>query len=385
MTLFSRADPRAISRWFWTIDRVLLGMLILLLCLGVVLSLSASEAETFRINRAKITALPPLYFFYKQLVFSIAAAVLMLGTSLLTPTTLRRLCAIAFPILFACLLLTFAFPAIKGAHRWVNLPLMSFQPSEFMKPVLIVVSAWILSAKYDDPNAPAIEVSFAVMLGVVATLILQPDFGQSGLIIITWLAQAALAGLSFYWLAGGFAALIGGIGIAAMFRPHVAQRLETFFNPTTENAYQSTQALDAFRSGGIFGVGPAEGTVKMRIPDAHTDYIFAMAGEELGLLACCAIVLLYLAILHRTSKQLLDGDKPFVFLAGAGLAVQFTTQAFINLGVNVNILPSKGMTLPFLSYGGSSVLALGFGMGMVLAFTRQNRSMIGFGRPARSR
>ncbi len=375
MTPFSRADTRAVSRWFWTIDRLLLGMLMLLLCLGVVMALGASEAETFRINRSKDTNLPPLHFFYKQVIFALMAAGVMVATSFLSPTQLRRLCALGLGVLFFCLLATFAFPPIKGSHRWIYLPGIMLQPSEFIKPMLVVVTAWILSARYDDPNAPAFEVSFAVVLAIVTVLVMQPDFGQSGLILITWLAQAALAGMSLYWIFAGFGGLVAMVAIAALFRPHVAQRLETFFNPTTTNAYQTTQALEAFRSGGIFGVGPAEGTVKMKIPDAHTDYIFAMAGEELGLLACCAVVLLYLAILHRSGKQLLDGDNPFVFLAGAGLCIQFATQAFINLGVNVALLPSKGMTLPFLSYGGSSALALAFGMGMVLALTRQNRFM----------
>ncbi len=371
---FSRADSRPVSRWFWTIDRVLLALVILLVCIGLVLVLGASEPQVHRLAKSRKLTLDTLHFFNRQAVFALAGMALMIAVSFLDKKWIRRLATMAVPMLLVAILLTLIIGAEnKGAHRWISLPGFDFQPSEFLKPCLAVVTAWILSARYDDPNAPAFEVSFALVMLSACLLLMQPDYGQTGLVLIVWFAQAMLAGLSFYWVGIGIAAMVGGLGVAYVFVPHVSGRLERFFNPEAGDTYQIDRALDAFRSGGLFGVGPAEGEVKWSIPDSHTDYIFAVAGEEFGMFACAAIVLLYLAIILRSAKQQLDEEDPFVFLATAGLVVQFGAQAFINMGVNVALLPSKGMTLPFISYGGSSMLALALGMGMILALSRRNR------------
>lgn len=380
---FSRADRRPVSRWFWTIDRVLLALVLLLICIGLVLVLGASEPQVHRLARSRHLTLSNLHFFNRQLLFSLAGVSLMIGVSFLDRKWIRRLAAIAVPVLLVAVGLTMIIGAEnKGAQRWISLPGFDLQPSEFLKPCLAVVTAWILSARYDEPNAPAFEVSFALVLVAACLLIMQPDYGQTGLILIVWFTQAMLAGLSFYWIGMGIATMIGGLGVAYIFVPHVSGRLERFFNPAVGDTYQIDKALDAFRSGGLFGVGPAEGVVKWSIPDSHTDYIFAVAGEEFGMFACAAIALLYLAIVLRAAKQQLDEEDPFVFLATVGLLVQFGAQAFINMGVNVALLPSKGMTLPFVSYGGSSMLALALGMGMILALSRRNR-FLKLGRPAR--
>jgi cell division protein FtsW len=380
---FSRADSRQISRWFWTIDRVLLALVFLLICIGLVLVLGASEPQVQRLMRSKQLMLTSLHFFNRQLLFALMGMALMIGVSFIDRKWIRRLAAIALPLLLIAVALTMIIgDSTKGAQRWISLPGFDFQPSEFLKPCLAVVTAWILAARYDDPNAPAFEVSFAVVLAAVCLLVMQPDYGQTGLVLIVWFAQAMLAGLSFYWIGVGVASMIGGLGVAYLFVPHVANRLERFFDPGSGDTYQIDKALDAFRSGGLFGAGPGEGIVKDSIPDSHTDYIFAVAGEEFGLFACVAVALLYLAIILRAAKQQLDEEDPFVFLATMGLVVQFGAQAFINMGVNVALLPSKGMTLPFISYGGSSMLALALGMGMVLALTRRNR-FLKTGRPAR--
>jgi cell division protein FtsW len=381
---FSRADSRPISRWFWTIDRVLLALVILLVCIGLVLVLGASEPQVHRLAKSRHLVLNTMHFFNRQLFFALVGMAFMIGVSFLDRKWIRRLAAIALPVLLICVGLTLLIgDENKGAQRWLSLPGFDLQPSEFLKPCLAVVTAWILSARYDDPNAPAFEVSFALLMVAACLLIMQPDYGQTGLILLVWLAQAMLAGLSFYWIGIGIVGMISGLGLAYLFVPHVSGRLERFFNPESGDTYQIDKALDAFRSGGLFGVGPAEGVVKWSIPDSHTDYIFAVAGEEFGLLACIAIALLYLAIILRAAKQQLEEEDPFVFLAMAGLVVQFGAQAFINMGVNVALLPSKGMTLPFISYGGSSMLALSLGMGMILALSRRNR-FLRLGRPART-
>jgi cell division protein FtsW len=371
---FSRSDSRSVSRWFWTIDRVLLALVLLLICIGLVLVLGASEPQVHRLMKSKKLVLGALHFFDRQLVFALMGVALMIAVSFIDSKWIRRLAAVGLPILLVAVVMTLIFgDTTKGAQRWISLFGFDMQPSEFLKPCLAVVTAWILAARYDDPNAPAFEVSLVVVMVSVVLLVMQPDYGQTGLILIVWFAQAMLAGLSFYWIAIGLSSALGGLGLAYLFVPHVAGRLERFFDPASGDTYQIDKALDAFRSGGLFGAGPGEGIVKASIPDSHTDYIFAVAGEEFGMLACVAIALLYLAIILRVARQQMDEENPFVFLATMGLVVQFGAQAFINMGVNVALLPSKGMTLPFISYGGSSMLALALGMGMILALTRRNR------------
>ncbi len=378
MRAFSRADGRHISRWFWEVDRMLLTMLLLLIGLGLVLVLGASSPQAHRLMRAKQVVMSDLHFFNRQVVFALLALAVMVAVSFVPRLWVRRGAALAYmPLLILIAVTLFIGDDTKGATRWIAVGSFLFQPSEFMKPCLAVLTGWLLSAKYDDPNAPAFLVSFLPVLAVVALLVMQPDFGQTMLVITVWLAQAILAGLPFFYV--GLAASSGAalLGVAYLVVPHVRHRFEAFLNPDSADTYQVDKALEAFNSGGLFGVGPAEGAIKWQIPDAHTDYIFAVAGEEYGMFACAMLVLLYLAIVWRAAKQQIHEDDPFVFLAVSGLIVQFGAQAFVNMGVNVALLPSKGMTLPFVSYGGSSMLAIAITMGMILALSRRNRFMRG--------
>jgi cell division protein FtsW len=378
MRAFSRADGRHISRWFWEVDRLLLTMLLLLMCLGLVLVLGASGPQAHRLMRAKQVVISELHFFNRQVFFALLAFAAMIAMSFVSRTWLRRGAAIAFPLLLLAIVATLLIGAdTKGASRWIAFGSFLFQPSEFMKPCLAVLTGWLLSARYDDPNAPAFQISLIPVLAVVALLVLQPDFGQTMLVITVWLVQAMLAGLPLVYVGLAGASGLTLLGIAYLTVPHVQHRFEAFFSPDGSDTYQVDKALEAFNSGGLFGVGPAEGAIKWQIPDAHTDYIFAVAGEEYGLFACAMLVLLYLAIIWRAAKQQAREDDPFVFLATCGLVAQFGAQAFINMCVNVALLPSKGMTLPFISYGGSSMLATALTMGMVLALSRRNRFLRG--------
>ena len=371
--LISRSDDSAVGTWFWTVDRALLMLLLFLIAIGVVLILGASPPQALRIEKARHVHLGQLYFFNRQLVFATMALAAMIIVSFASKAQVRRLATLAFfPLLLAVAATLLLGQDMNGATRWIGLLGFQFQPSEFIKPCLVVVTAWLLSGRYDDPGAPVFPVSLSLVLAVVCLLVLQPDFGQSALILLVWLVQAVLAGLPLLWvgMAGAFGA--SALVIAFLTVPHVHNRLVAFLGDG-QTSYQVTKALDAFRSGGLFGVGPAEGTVKWRLPEAHTDYIFAVAGEEYGLFACAMLVLLYLAIIWQAARQQIVEEDPFAFLAGAGLITLFGAQAFINMGVNLALLPSKGMTLPFISYGGSSMLATGIGMGMLLALTRRNR------------
>jgi cell division protein FtsW len=356
------------------VDRVMLTMLLLLIGLGLVLVLGASGPQAHRLMRAKQVVMSEMHFFNRQLVFALMAVCVMVAVSFAPRHWIRRGAAIAFPLLFLALVATLLFGAdTKGAARWIYIGGFQFQPSEFLKPCLAVLTGWLLSARYDDPGAPAYAISLIPVLAVISLLVMQPDFGQTMLIITVWLAQAMLAGLPLVYVGLAGASGVGLLAAAYLTVPHVQKRIEAFINPEASDTYQVDKALEAFGSGGLFGVGPAEGSIKWQIPDAHTDYIFAVAGEEYGMFACAMLVLLFLAIIWRAAKQQLAEDDPFVFLASSGLIVQFGAQAFINMGVNVALLPSKGMTLPFISYGGSSMLATAVTMGMVLALSRRNR------------
>jgi len=259
----------------------------------------------------------------------------------------------------------------NGATRWIGGGGLQFQPSEFLKPMFIVTTAWLLALGQDDRSLPTMAIS-AGFLGVIGLLLVQqPDIGQTILFVAVWMVQAVLAGLSLYALAGLGAAAVCGLGAAYLFVPHVTSRVDRFLTGGGDT-YQIDRALDAFRAGGLFGTGPGEGVVKLRLPEPHTDYIFAVIGEEFGAIACLALASLFIAIVARVLIRLLDEEDVFLLYASAGLAAQFGIQAVINMSVNLNLVPSKGMTLPFISHGGSSMIALSIGMGLLLAFTRRN-------------
>jgi cell division protein FtsW len=367
-----RADRTFLARWFWEVDRTLLVLLLILMGFGVIAVAAASPAAALRLSGPELT-IAPLHFLWRQLVFVAAGLVLMFGVSMLPKTVARRAALAGAGVGIALLLLVlFRGAAENGATRWIDLPGFRLQPVEFLKPAFAVLTAWLLAARFDDRSLPVIPLSGLFLMVTILLLALQPDFGQAALISAVWLVQAALAGLSLWIIAAAILAGVGGLSIAYLLSPHVQRRLDGFlFNKG--DTEQVDRALDCFRAGGLFGTGPGDGEAKYRLPEAHTDYIFAVIGEEFGAIACFALALLYLVIILRVLLQLVEEEDPFTLLAGAGLAVQFGGQAFINMSVNLALAPSKGMTLPFVSHGGSSYLATAIGMGLLLSLTRRNR------------
>jgi cell division protein FtsW len=364
--MFARIDQRPIARWWWTVDRWSLGALGLLIGFGAVMSMAASPAVAERLGYA------PLHFVDRQLAAVPVALAVIFGVSLLPPRTVRRVAFVGFAIALALLALTFVIGAeIKGARRWINLPGFSLQPSEFIKPTFAIVAAWLFAEQKERPRFPGNAISIGLFVVLVAMLIKQPDFGMAVVVATVWFAQFFLAGLRLYWAAAGTIAGFGGLVGAYLWLPHVTSRINRFLDPAVGDSYQVNRSIEAFVNGGLWGRGPGEGTVKDFLPDAHADFVFAVAGEEFGLIVCILIVGIFAFIVLRGFSRLLQEGNLFVLLSATGLLIQFGLQAIINMASTLHLIPTKGMTLPFLSYGGSSMLALALGMGMMLALTRR--------------
>lgn len=371
-TPLGRADKTLLGRWFWTIDRPLLALVLVLIGIGLIAVAAASPAAAHRYSGGSVK-LDDMYYFKRQLFWILLGVPLMLGVSMLTIPWAKRLSLIGTLVFIVGLAAVPFFGAeANGAVRWLALGGFQLQPSEFLKPLFAVTSAWLLASRFDDGDVPALSVSCGLLVLVVAMLVMQPDIGQSALFVGVWLVQAVLAGMSFAILGIVIAAGVAALVVAYLFVPHVTSRIDRFLTGDGDT-YQIDKALDGFRAGGLFGAGPGEGQNKFSLPEPHTDYIFSVIGEEFGAIACAAIAILFLAMIVRVLLQLLEEEDPFVFLGAAGLITQIGGQAMINIGVNLNLLPSKGMTLPFISHGGSSFLALSMGMGLLLALTRRNR------------
>ena len=363
---FARIDQSLVARWWWTVDRWSLAALGTLFCFGVVMSLAASPPVAERIGY------DGLHFVRRHLATLPLALGLMFAVSLQPPRTIRRIALIGFGISLALLALTFVIGVeIKGARRWINFPGLSLQPSEFVKPTFAVVAAWLFSEQKLRPRVPGNLICIALFLLVVAMLIKQPDIGMAAVVAVVWFAQFFMAGMRLYWVAAGALAGVAGSVGAYMYLPHVRIRVDHFLDPATGDSYQVNRSMEAFASGGLWGRGPGEGTVKDVLPDAHADFVFAVAGEEFGVVVCLAIVALFAFIVLRGFSRMSQEGSLFVLLSATGLLVQFGLQAAINMASSLHLIPTKGMTLPFLSYGGSSMLALGLGMGMMLALTRR--------------
>ena len=369
MSSFTRVDTSALGRWWWTVDRWTLFAIGGLMALGVVLMLSASPAAGGRIG------LGGFDLAQRQVVFLPLAAALLLGTSLLSARAVRRVAV--FGLLGGTLLLVltlFVGTEIKGASRWLNVFGFSIQPSEFVKPCLAVAAAWMFAEAKLDPRFPGNPIAVGLYGVVTALLLLQPDVGQAFLVLATFGAQLFLIGLPMVWVVGFCLLGVAGLTAAYFVLPHVAKRIDAFLDPSSGDHYQVDRSIEAFMNGGLFGRGPGEGTVKAQLPDVHADFIFAVAGEEFGALVCLGIVALFAFVVLRSLSKLLAERSLFVLLAATGLLVQFGLQALINMGSTLRLMPTKGMTLPFISYGGSSLLALALGMGMLLALTRRRFS-----------
>ena len=365
MTSFSRTDSSILGRWWWTLDRWALLVLTLLFAVGAILTVAASPGAAAR------SGLEPFFFVRHQFAFMVPALLILLAVSMLSPRGIRR---IAVLVLGAGIILVaatnFSGIEIKGASRWLSLGGFTFQPSEFVKPCFAVVAAWMFAEYRQSENFPGHAIASVLLLVVVALLLLQPDFGMAVTVAAVWFVQFFLAGLSLWWVGLSLAATLGLVTAAYSIFPHVAKRIDLFIDPLSGDSFQVTTSLKAFQQGGLLGKGPGEGVVKGYLPDAHTDFIFAVAAEEFGMLAALAIVGLFSFIVLRGLTRVVREADLFVLLAVAGLLTQFGLQALINMGVTVQLLPAKGMTLPFVSYGGSSLIASALGMGMVLALTR---------------
>ncbi len=370
----ARSDKSLLGGWWWSIDRWTLGALMTLVICGILLVSAASPSVAERIG------LSPFYFVIRHLVFLVPALGMMLAASMLPRKMLWRTASVTLLISMILMVCAILFgPEIKGATRWVHIFSFSLQPSEFAKPAFAVTAAWLMARHQDQGTGqfPGQALTVGLFVMVLGLLLLQPDLGMSLVMAAIWGVQVFLAGLPMIWvfLLGGLA-VVGLFG-AYMFFPHVSSRIDRFLDPSSGDNYQVQKSLDAFANGGLFGTGPGHGQVKMNLPDAHADFIFAVAGEEMGLLAALLLVSLFCFIILRSIWRVSQSEDLFVVLAAGGLLTQFALQSLIHMGSSLQLLPAKGMTLPFISYGGSSLLALGLGMGMLLSLTRKRQHMTG--------
>lgn len=363
--MISRAQRTPLSEWWWTVDRMLVGAILTLMLIGIVLLLAASPPVAIRLG------IDPFHFVHKQVIFLIPAVAVMLSTSLLSPRQVRRLALAIFLVSLVLVAATLAIgPEIKGARRWLTLFGISIQPSEFMKPAFVVLAAWAFSESGRRPEMPATMLAFAMLLVTIPLLIMQPDFGQTVLLAATWGALFFLAGLRWIWTVGFSGVAFAGVFAASKLIPHVKSRIDRFFDRSGDT-FQIDTSVESFMRGGWFGKGPGEGTVKRILPDGHTDFIYAVAGEEFGLILCLIILALFSFIVVRALRHAMREQDPFTRLAISGIAILFGLQSSIAMAVSLYLMPSKGMTLPFVSYGGSSLISLALGMGMLIALTRR--------------
>jgi cell division protein FtsW len=365
----SRADTSLLGRWWWTVDRWTLLAVGTLIGLGYVMMLAASPAVAERINQSRDL------FILKQIFFLGLAGAIVVVVSLLSPRGVRRVALAGCLVALALTALTLvAGVEIKGARRWVSLPGLSLQPSEFLKPCFAVVAAWLLTEGRKATGFPGMLAAFLVFAVIVLLLKSQPDVGMLAVISGVFFLQLFVGGLNLV-LVGIGAAGMAGAGVAAFaFFPHVRSRVMRFWDPTQGDNYQVTRALEAFGNGGLLGRGPGEGRVKDLLPDAHADTVFAVAGEEFGMVLCLIIMALFAFIVLRGLLRMLAEANSFVVLAATGLVASFGLQAFVNMASTLHLIPTKGMTLPFVSYGGSSALAVALSMGMLLALTRRRHN-----------
>jgi cell division protein FtsW len=366
-----RADRSPLGRWFWEIDLVLLALVTVLIGIGLIAVAAASPAAGVRYSDGAVV-FPPLYYFYRQCLWLGIGIPVMFVVSMLPKDMARRLSLLGAAVFIVALAATpIIGHQVNGAKRWIGVGMAQIQPSEFLKPLYVVALAWLLSLKQHDRTLPVVPISLVGTAVIAGILMKQPDFGQTIMFLLMWTALLTLSGAPMKGLAA-----LAGLGVAAvvsayLFYSVARLRIDNFLFQSGDT-YQVDSARRTLMHGGLFGTGPGAGTMKFKLPEPHTDYIFSVIGEEFGLIACLAIALIYVAIIVRVFVKLLDEEDSFIMLAAAGLATQFGAQAIINMAVNLQLAPSKGMTLPFISYGGSSMIALSMGFGLLLAFTRRN-------------
>ena len=364
--MVSRAERSALANWWWTIDRWILAAVGALMVLGLVLTMAGSPPVAERLG------LPSFHFVHRQALYLIPAIAVLIGASFLSPRQVRRVALVVFLVSLALILMALLYgQEIKGSRRWI----FGIQPSEFLKPAFVILVAWAFAEAGKRRDVPANLVALLLLLVTIVPLILQPDFGQTMLVSLVWMALFFIAGLHWLWLAGIGGAGLGGALLAYKFVPHVRARILKFIDPSAGggmvDTFQVDTALDCFLAGGWFGKGPGEGTVKRILPDAHTDFIFAVTAEEFGVLACLLIASIFAFIVLRGLYLAARNEDPFCRLAAAGLVMLFGIQSVINMAVNLHLIPAKGMTLPFISYGGSSLISLALAIGFLIAVLRK--------------
>jgi cell division protein FtsW len=364
--MVSRAERSAVGDWWWTIDRSLLAALAALMVAGLVFLMAGGPPVAERLG------LSTFHFVNRQVLFLAPTLAILISVSFLSLRHVRRLALLVYAIGIVLILLAFPFgPEIKGAHRWIMLGGIGVQPSEFVKPAFVVVAAWAFSEGAQRKDMPGAMLALLLLPATIVPLILQPDFGQTMLVTIVWCGLFFIAGLHWFWVLGLGGAGLFGIVAAYEFLPHVRARIERFMDKSSGDTFQVDTAMESFSKGGWLGRGPGEGTVKRILPDAHTDFIFAVTAEEFGILVCLAVLVLFAYIVLRGLALARQSEDAFCRLAITGLVLMFGLQAAINMMVNVHLMPAKGMTLPFISYGGSSLFSLALGMGFLIALTRR--------------
>nr|WP_184116286.1 putative peptidoglycan glycosyltransferase FtsW [Sphingomonas abaci] len=372
-----RGDRSPLGTWFWDIDRMLLLLTLCLIAIGLIAVAAASPATAVRYS-GEHHKLTPLYYFWRQVMWVGVSLPVLFGVSMLPVPVARRLALTGAGVLVVLLALTPLIGVnVNGAKRWIGYGFAQFQPSEFLKPMFIVTVAWLLSLKGKDESLPTVLITGALTGGIAVLLMLQPDFGQTVIFCTVWMALLMIAGTPMRVLGAIVGMVPVGLVAAYLFYGTARARIDAFLFPDVEGEgaadhFQVDAAHRTLTAGGWTGTGPGGGSAKFGLPEAHTDYIFSVIGEEFGLIACMIIALVFLAIVVRVFVKLLDEQDEFKLLAASGLAVQFGAQALVSMAVNTGLAPSKGMTLPFISYGGSSMIALSIGMGLLLAFTRRN-------------
>jgi cell division protein FtsW len=364
--MVSRVERTPFAAWWYTVDRLLLVALLALILTGIILSLAASPPVAARLG------LDPFYFVHRHVIYLIPVLVVMLSTSFLPRRYIRRLALVVFVVSLALVAATLFYGAeVKGARRWIVILGVNLQPSEFLKPAFVILVAWLFGETARRPEMPANTIAMALLGLAITGLVLQPDFGQTMLIALVWGTLFFLAGMRLIWVIGLGGVAVAGISVAYLTIPHVTKRIQGFLNRGSGDTFNIDQALESFWRGGWFGRGPGEGTVKRVLPESHADFVFAVAAEEFGIVLCLLLVALFAFIVLRALRHAMHDEDPFARFAVAGLAILFGLQSAINMAVNLHLMPAKGMTLPFISYGGSSMISLAYGMGMLLALTRE--------------
>lgn len=364
--MLSREQRNPLSEWWWTVDRLQLGAIVALILGGIILSLAASPPVATRIG------LDPFHFFNRHVLFLLPSFIVLIGVSFLSPRQIRRTALIVFTISIALIVATLLIgPEVKGSRRWITLIGVNIQASESAKPAFVVLAAWLFAESARRPEMPATSMALVLLLMLVSLLVMEPDFGQTMLVLMVWGALFFIAGMRMIWVLGLAGAAGAGLFGAYLVVPHVAGRIKRFMNPASGDTFQVDTAMEAFYNGGWFGLGPGEGIAKRNLPDSHTDFVFAVAAEEFGIIICLVLLALFAFIVIRILSRAYASEDIFARFAASGLAILFGVQAAINMSVNLQLIPAKGMTLPFISYGGSSMVSLAYGVGMMLALTRQ--------------